>query len=58
MQVPTREQIAEALRVPEVKPDLDRMGRVKTKNVRSDITSIGQQIHKERMKKNMFKRSR
>ena len=39
MQVPTREQIAEALRVPKVKPDLDRMGRVKTKNVRSDVVS-------------------
>lgn len=56
MQVPTREQIAEALRVPEVKPDLDRMGRVKTKNVRSDVVSLGQQIHKERLKKAMFKR--
>ncbi len=56
MQVPTREQIAEALRVPEVKPDLDRLGRTKTKNVRSDVVSLGQQIHKERLKKAMFKR--
>ncbi len=56
MQVPTREQIAEALRVPEVKQELDRLGRVKTKNVRSDVASIGQQIHKERLKKAMFKR--
>lgn len=56
MQVPTREQIAEALRVPEVKPDLDRLGRTKTKNVRSDVMSIGQRIHKDRLKKIMFKR--
>jgi len=56
MQVPTREQIAEALRVPEVKPELDRLGRIKVKNTRSDVVSMGQQIHKERLKKAMFKR--
>ncbi len=56
MSVPTREQIADALRLPEVKKDLDRLGRVKTKNVRSDVVSIGQQIHKERLKRTMFKR--
>lgn len=55
MPVPTRDQLVAALRIPEVKPEFDRMGRIKVKTVRSDVVSRGQQIHKQRLKKYMFK---
>lgn len=55
MPVPTREQLVAALQVPDVKPEFDRLGRVKVKTTRSDVISRGQQIHKQRLKKYMFK---
>jgi len=55
MPVPTRDQLVAALRVPDVKREYDRLGRIKVKTVRSDVVSRGQQIHKERMKSRMFK---
>jgi len=53
MPVPTREQLVAALRIPDVKPEFDRMGRIKVKTVRSDIITRGQRIHKEQMKTRM-----
>ena len=53
MPVPTRGEIVAALRIPDVKPEYDRLGRVKVKTTRSDVVSRGQQIHKERMKTRM-----
>jgi len=53
MPVPTRGEIVAALRIPDVKPEYDRLGRVKVKTTRSDIATRGQQIHKERLKKHM-----
>lgn len=53
MPVPTREQLVAALRIPDIKQEFDRLGRVKVKTTRSDIVSRGQQIHKERMKSRM-----
>ena len=55
MPVPTRDQLVAALRIPDVKPEFDRLGRIKVKTVRSDVVSRGQQIHKQRLKKYMFK---
>jgi hypothetical protein len=53
MQVPTREQLVSALRIPDIKPEFDRMGRIKVKTTRSDVVSRGQQIHKQRLKSRM-----
>ena len=53
MPVPTTREIVAALRIPDVKPEYDRLGRVKVKTTRSDIATRGQQIHKQRMKSRM-----
>lgn len=53
MPVPTRDQLVAALRIPDVKQEFDRLGRVKVKTTRSDVVSRGQQIHKQRLKSRM-----
>ena len=53
MPVPTRDQLVAALRIPDIKPEFDRLGRVKVKTTRSDVASRGQYIHKQRMKSRM-----